>query len=1710
MNSNYSRAFDPALFKDQDVCVANIEASCDGQIAPSVSEVDMYGTVGVGVNQSARPVSHQLVTLSVARYQPLANDGVKPDLAGGMADLHSVYEPTQVGDQTDPLDLTEASTSESSGTSWTGVSMVSGIPTNDSSIDTTSESPIEEGVSACDVLGQPRVHMYVGSTQQESQEGWTLVGCRRRPPSWVKRADDLDNRSVLLWGVSPAVTCLAVHQLIISVNLGRFVHKVEPLRLADSRGIRVVCHRASNRDVLVILLSPVVACYNWHVVKCWSYQCRQQARQAKQVSKSPSTISATVSQATQDTVLSDMEGVPSSYLSEHSRNTSVTGTSVSSICTAATSGHRNRSSQGRNKCSRPAAPVSVSDLASPNVYQVLRPAEKLVLGNFNCNRGLFRNKEEIGDFVRWSVKADILAVSETGLPGKKSISVPGYQWYGHNSLVKNYGGIGMLVKQHLVPYVSVLSSGINQYWLSFSSSEEGRRPLALCSVYMPPAGYPSEVRKNAFSELSSSVRKYQSKYDVVVMGDFNARVGRPKTEAEQGYIGLYGEPLKVRNPNGQLFMDLLQSNNLVSMNGRSGRATDGGRQVPYTRIEATKNEKSIIDYICVSRSLYHQCGPHQVDSTQLGGSDHKLNHLTVYGFSKVQKPKPVRVEKFRLEKLYKPEGIEEYQQQVVAKLGRWSPAGVSSSIQDGPQQLVDSVWGSWSSLVLSAAVSSIGKKLVVKGHARPELDRQVKDLIEQRRKIYREFSDASGSKRVELWSQYASLRKQVHALMHDKQTAKWSELMAQLEGEFVDRGNMKQFWSSVNRLATSKNRQVRSIGPILDDASGKVVVDGKSIQSVFAKFFEELGADKVEVGKFDQSFKELIDDQINSQSLVSDAAGPSGACPFSVDDLVSVLVSLKNGKSSGPDGIPNELLKYGGKSLEESYVGMLQFFYSQSCLPRQWDRSRIVVLPKPGDSRLCNNYRGISLMSTSAKVHAKLVSHQGLKGIPIQEEQAGFRAEYSCMDQVLILYETLRTKKLAGKNSFCFFIDVKKAFDTVWRNGLWSKLQEYGVDAKLWQMLRVMYRQVESCVVIDGVDSPYFPIHKGVRQGCTASPALFIVFFNDLCKELNSSGLGIAMVGRVISALLFADDVVLLSDSASGLKALMAIVQAFFVKWRLEENIAKSHVLQVQGARQTLKQVQYQFNGQPVKIVEEYKYLGVVIHQSLSWDSHIKQLVSRVELAQNNISHVLANRKLSIRVRKFYWLSVIRPILDYGSEVVRPTDSWYNRLETVQNVAMSLILGCNVHTNIWAMRAELGMQSIRSRYDQAKLIYYVKVLSMPSFRLVRQILKEQNPDHPTTFKNYVRKLAKKSYQLKFPEVNNVQGWAEQVKQTVAKNQACQFLSAAQKSSRMKVLGIIKAHNSLVSPARSVNSGPSPSPSPLFLERWLEDGRAKSSRLKLKFRLGTTSLHCDLVKIKSKSSKSSQVQSGVCKCCSTGAIEDRAHFLLHCPSYQVLRQSFMQCVRQCDPVLYQQLASGSTEEDQQKLALVLNLEQVSGSVRVANQFNLYLCQSWYVRSSLLTKINGLESSHQVALSSSHLAQVALAAQQFVVQSRKCQAQQPLPQVEGRPSENVVDYDLSQVEGRIQPSSSSADFRLPGTQLRLYDIVPPVASKILPVCDVLDQTLPAAAQAQNFIVADAGVGVHHGCGEPARGQTFDSSSINPCDKQVESMGLRLRHI
>lgn len=193
----------------------------------------------------------------------------------------------------------------------------------------------------------------------------------------------------------------------------------------------------------------------------------------------------------------------------------------------------------------------------------------------------------------------------------------------------------------------------------------------------------------------------------------------------------------------------------------------------------------------------------------------------------------------------------------------------------------------------------------------------------------------------------------------------------------------------------------------------------------------------------------------------------------------------------------------------------------------------------------------------------------------LSEAQAGFRSGYSPSDHIFNLYSLINYAKLKKKKLFVAFIDFQKAFDNVWRIGLWKTILNEGINGKFLRIIQNMYSSIKSCVARNNKQSTYFQCCEGVRQGENLSPMLFALYLNDLESYLQNqscNGISLTLDDEIdltlkLFVLLYADDTILLSLNKDDLQLQLNAFSKYCNEWKLKINIEKTKVVIFNGTK---------------------------------------------------------------------------------------------------------------------------------------------------------------------------------------------------------------------------------------------------------------------------------------------------------------------------------------------------------------------------------------------------------------------------------------------------------------------------------------------------------------------------------------------------------------
>ena len=267
---------------------------------------------------------------------------------------------------------------------------------------------------------------------------------------------------------------------------------------------------------------------------------------------------------------------------------------------------------------------------------------------------------------------------------------------------------------------------------------------------------------------------------------------------------------------------------------------------------------------------------------------------------------------------------------------------------------------------------------------------------------------------------------------------------------------------------------------------------------------------------------------------------------------------------------------------------------------------------------------------------------------------------------------------------FAAFVDLKKAYDSVQHDLLWASLQRLGVHGSMLAAVQSLYNGGTMRMKISGRAGASGTARVGVRQGCPLSPTLFGIFFDDLHARLlaDCPTAGLDCQGLSVPALFYADDVVLLSDTASGLQQLLDSMQGFCLASGLTISIPKTEVVVFGGGHHACA---WAVAGQQLQRSQSFTYLGMLFHE----DRHIKHAVQhRHAKALASLGSIFSRyRDLecvnSVQLLIHLQQAILQPSASYACEVWAPAAAVAGPLKELQQLQHSFLRrACRVGKNV--------------------------------------------------------------------------------------------------------------------------------------------------------------------------------------------------------------------------------------------------------------------------------------------------------------------------------------------------------------------------------------------------------------------------------------------
>lgn len=428
------------------------------------------------------------------------------------------------------------------------------------------------------------------------------------------------------------------------------------------------------------------------------------------------------------------------------------------------------------------------------------------------------------------------------------------------------------------------------------------------------------------------------------------------------------------------------------------------------------------------------------------------------------------------------------------------------------------------------------------------------------------------------------------------------------------------------------------------------------------------------------------------------------------NELVAIVKSLHNGKAPGMDGISTLVIKH-----LTIRVGMLILNIFNACLslsyfPTAWKTAKVLAFYKPGKPpKLPTSYRPISLLSTLSKILERVILQRIQNHIDqhscLPEVQYGFRQGRSTVQQLLNITDSITDSINKRRTTTMVSLDISKAFDRVWHEGLLFKLIKLNFPSYIITIVHSYLLDRSFFITIKEQVSTTRQIKAGVPQGSCLGPTLFNLFTSDIPTDFPFTTLS-----------LYADDAALMSYSINKnqatkyLQAALDILAAWYAEWRIEINASKTQAILFARARHP-PDIKLKLHGEEINWVNSIKYLGVYLDTKLSWKTHTMTTTKKASARLWALVPLLKSKAITTDKKLQLYKAIVLPILSYAAPI------WagcvYNQTESMQilqNKALRLATQSPRLTRLTDLHECTNVNFLRDHLQTLALSFYGKIL----------------------------------------------------------------------------------------------------------------------------------------------------------------------------------------------------------------------------------------------------------------------------------------------------------------------------------------------------------------------------------------------------------------
>ena len=968
----------------------------------------------------------------------------------------------------------------------------------------------------------------------------------------------------------------------------------------------------------------------------------------------------------------------------------------------------------KDRAARPHLPATVKNqLGKREQLSIAQWNVRTLLDREVADRPERRTALVAMEFAKYNI--DIAALCKTRFSESDSLNDLEYSffWSGRPKGERREAGVGFAIKKDIVTKLTEMPRPVNDRIMMMRLHLSKDNYATIINVYAPTMTNPDDNKKAFYNQLSSTLRDIPGTDKLLLIGDFNARIGR-YNDKWTVVMGKYG--IGKRNSNGELLLALCSEFELIVTNTMFKQKDER----KTTWMHPRSGHWHMIDFIntrCRDKMDIHST--RTMRRTNCWTDHHMLRSKVAFRVRQKHNRQGVRKPtKLNTAKLRTISHRESFEQEMDSALAQWEEKESSTP---------DEEWAALQQVVYNTAKTFLGKPDRKHQDWFNPNDQELQNLMSRRDQSHqRVLQTRSPRSTIAAYKDACRLlQKRTRALKSE-----WWEMKAEELQRSADRNDMKGFYNGLKEVW----------GPAKKEPVHLKSTDG----------METFSDSKRVVARWSEHFQKLLNvpGDIEHEALVNVQQRITNTCLDEIPNMDEMARAIAGLKALGGDRIPAEVWKHGGDNLSNRLHQLITKAWEEGSVPQAWKDASIVTIYKKGNRTYCGNYRGISLLSIAGKIFTRILLnrlsiHITPKVVP--ETRCGFRSNRSTVDMTFCLRQLQEKCIEQDRPLYMVFVDFTKAFDTVGRTGLWQLLKKYECPEKFTTMIEALHTGMMANVSDGGEVSETFGVTNGVKQGCVLAPTLFSIFLSAMLVEaFRGMGDGVYIQSRqsadlfnvahfraktkttqiLVRELLYADDSALVAHSAEEIQRIVDAFSDASKKFGLKINIKKTEVLYQPNSTRT-REEDIMVDGNKLNSLPEFTYLGSTISSDGRIGAEIQRRMAKASASFGRLRQRLwNNHHVSTRVKGKIYRAIVLSTLLYGAE------AWTVYRRQVKNLHAFMMRHLrSIMRLTWkdkvTNKETLGRIGLPSILIKKNLLWTGHIMRMSLDRLPKQILYSQ-------------------------------------------------------------------------------------------------------------------------------------------------------------------------------------------------------------------------------------------------------------------------------------------------------------------------------------------------------------------------------------------------